>query len=176
PSRYKMAEVYETSLTAKDWVDGEGNGLPIGELNVEKEELLDPDVLTAIDPEEYFHGYTGNEGMPLERWYRHAAIFLWPERRHFEVLCDRDGRNAVPVLNQMVTRWRQSQAEDAAALKAQCIDLATAILAKWPENRSARAHSQEPKTGDLLETFTALDEPRLIGGFLGDVMVKDATV
>ena len=33
-------------------------------------------------------GYTGNAGMTLDRWYRHAAIFLWREERHFEILCD----------------------------------------------------------------------------------------
>jgi hypothetical protein len=66
--------------------------------------------------------------------------------------------------------------KDAAALKTQCIDLATAVLAKWPENRFAQTYPGGPKTGDLLETLAALDEPRLIRGFLGDVMVKDASV
>jgi hypothetical protein len=135
PSLYQMGEIYESSLSAKSWVDGEGNGLPVGELSVEEGELLDPQALTAVDPEEEFEGYTGNEGMTLERWYRHAAI-----------------------------------------LKAQCIDLAKAIIAKWPENQFARAYSPQPKTGDLLETLAALDEPRLIGGFLGGIMVKDASV
>ena len=55
-------------------------------------------------------------------------------------------------------------------------NLATAILAKWPENRFARTHSQEPNTGNLLETLAALEEPGLIRGFLGNVMVKDASV
>ena len=114
--------------------------------------------------------------MTLERWYRQAAIFLWPERRHFEIICDRESRKVVPVLNQLVARWQQSHTEDAAALKTQCLDLASAILAKWSENRYAQAHPQEPITDDLLKTLAALDEPRLIGDFLGSVMIKDAAI
>ena len=45
-----------------------------------------------------------------------------------------------------------------------------------PKAVSPGTHSQEPKTGDLLKTLAALDEPRLIRDFLGDVMVKDASV
>ena len=175
-SQYEMGEIFDSSLTAKHLIDSEGNGLPLEELSVEEEDLLDPDSLTDVEPEEEFEGYTGNEGMTLERWYRHAAIFLWPERRHFEILCDRDSREVIPVLNQMVKRWRQSGADDAAALKAQCIDLATAILARWREHRYARAHPQESGTGNLLETLVALDDPKLIRDFLGDVMAKDASV
>ncbi len=142
-SQYEMGEIYDSSLTANHWSDSEGNKLPVGELSVEEAELLDPEALRNVAPEEDFEGYTGNEGMTLERWYRQAAIFLWPERRHFEIICDRESRKVVPVLNQMVARWQQSHTEDAAALKTQCLDLASAILAKWSANRYAQAHPQE---------------------------------
>ena len=170
-----MGEIYESSLTAEHWSDADGNGLPIGEMDIEEDELLDPDALTEGDPEEDFEGYTGNAGMTLDRWYRHAAVFLWPEHRHFEVLCSNGSRNAVPALEQMVANWRKTKGEDAAALKAQCIEFATAILADWPEEHFSRTYRQEPEKTDLLETLAALDEPRLIRGFLGNVLVKDAS-
>jgi hypothetical protein len=175
-SQYEMGEIYDTSLTAEHWSDPEGNGLPIGTLSIEEDELLDPDALRDVDPKEEFEGYTGNAGMTLERWYRHAAIFLWPERRHFEILCDQDSRAVVPLLNRMVAQWQQSDTKGAAALEAQCLELAAAILAKWPENRYIRAHPEEPRTGDLLKALAALDDPQLIRGFLGDVLVKDVSV
>src|SRR4051812_32968201 len=59
--RYKMEEVYDTSLTAEHWSDPEGNVLPIGKLSVEEDEVLDPDALKDVDPEEEYEGYTGNE-------------------------------------------------------------------------------------------------------------------
>jgi 2OG-Fe(II) oxygenase superfamily len=173
---YTMEEVYETSLTATNWSDGEGNGLPIGTLNVAEDEILDPDALKGVKPEEEYEGYTGNEGMTLERWYRRAAIFLWPARRHLEILCDRDSRNVVPVLNQIVAEWRQIAGKEAAEAKAQCIAMAVAILAKWPAIPFAREGPRESKRAELFETLTLLDDPLLIGEFLGVVMIKDVSV
>src|SRR4051794_3110629 len=40
---YEMGEVYESSLTATPLGDGDGDALPIGELSVEEDELLDPE-------------------------------------------------------------------------------------------------------------------------------------
>ena len=140
---YEMGEVFESSLTAEHWSDSEGKPLPVGKLSVEEDELLDPEALKDVDPEEEFEGYTGNAGMTLDRWYRHAAIFLWPESKHFEILCDRDSRKVVPVLDQLVSRWQKAGSKHAPALKSQCIDLASAILTRWPENPFARDSGEE---------------------------------
>ena len=137
---HEMGEVFESSLSAEHWSDSAGHSLPIGELSVEEDELLDPESLRDVKPEEEFEGYTGNAGMTLERWYRHAAVILWPERKHFEVLCDDDSRKVLPVLEQMVARWKESTSKDAEVQKSQCIGLATAILTKWPENPHGRSH------------------------------------
>ena len=59
-SEYQMIEIYETSLTADHWSDPEGNRLSIGELKVEEDEVLDPELLTEVKPREEFEGYTGN--------------------------------------------------------------------------------------------------------------------
>jgi hypothetical protein len=177
-SDYEMGEIFDSSLTAEGLVDVDGNGLPIGTVTVDEDELLDPESLTDVDPEEEFEGYTGNAGMTLERWYRHAAILMWPERRHFEILCDRDSRSVVPVLTQMVTQWRRSKAKDAAVLEARCKDLAAAILAGWRERPYAYgpADPEDPGKSTLFRALTALDNPELIRRFLGDVMVKDVSV
>ena len=144
-------------------------------MEVEEDEILDPESLTEGDPEEDFEGYTGNAGMTLDRWYRYAAVFLWPESRHFEVLCGIGSRNALPVLKQMVDKWRKARGAGAAALKTQCIEFATAILARWPEARYTRTYHEDPEKSDPLKMLAALDEPRLVRDFLGDVLVKDAS-
>ena len=119
---YEMGEVFETSLTAENWSDSAGQNFPIGTLSVKEDELLDPELLTEVEPEEEFEGYTGNAGMTLDRWYRHAAIILWPERKHFEVLCDDDSRNVLPVLEQMVGRWKKARRQDAEAQRAPVLE------------------------------------------------------
>ncbi len=154
-----MVEIYETSLTADQWRDPEGHRLPIGELHIEEIEVLDPKALTAVKPEEDYEGFTGNEGQTLERWYRHAAIFVWPEKRHFEVLCDRDSRAVVPELVRMLGRRKRAGSKTDAAVLEQCRELAAAIVAKWPEQKFARMDSkiEDSPADGLLECVLALD-------------------
>ncbi len=177
-SDYEMGEIYETSLTADHWSDAEGHRLPIGELDIEEDELLDPEALREGEPsEEDFEGFTGNAGMTLDRWYRHAAVFLWPASRHFEVICDRDSRAVVPELVRMVARWKKGRGEEAAALEAQCRELAAAIVAKWPAGAQGRIRpdGKDDWAGELLAALAALDDPGRIGDFLGGAMARDAT-
>src|SRR5262249_54908415 len=150
-------EVYETELIADHWSDPEGNRLPMGELSIEEDEVLDPESLTDVKPQEHFQGYTGNEGSPLERWYRNAAIFLWPESRHFEVICSRDSRALVPELSRMVARWKKAGGDEAVELDARCRDLAAAIVASWPEGSFVAADAEDetgaPPASQLLDSL-----------------------
>jgi hypothetical protein len=176
---YTMLEVYDTELTADHWSDPEGNRLPMGELMIDEDEVLDPESLTDVRPEEDFQGYTGNEGTPLDRWYRHAAIFLWPEDRHFEIICSRDSRGVVAELARMIAGRKRAGAKDRAAVEAQCRQLAAAIVSRWPGQDYARDRDgNEPEASPasrLLECLAELDEPRLIGDFLGSAPIKDVS-
>jgi hypothetical protein len=173
---YDMGEVYESSLTAKSWSDSDGVPLPIGELNVDESELLDSEALKEIEPETEFEGYTGNEGMTLERWYRHASIIIWPVRRHFEIICNRDGKNAVPELERMVAQLRRRKSADATALKAQCHELAKGILKTWREQRFHWSDLDESKAPDLLDALDVLDDPGLIRAYFRDLLTRDVTL
>lgn len=171
--RHKMGEVFETSLTAENLSDLDGEPPPVPILHVEQSELLEPEILKAVTPEEHFEGYTGNAGMTLDRWYRHAAVILWPERGHFEVLCEDDGRRLVPLLQKMVAEWSEAGSKGRPELKAQCVGLARAVLASWPRRPSRWGESREVQ--GLLDTVAALGEPDLVGRFLGQVLAKDAS-
>jgi len=173
---HEMGELFDSSLTAEHLIDGDGRGLPIGSLTVEQDEVLDPESLRSIDPEEDFEGFTGNAGMTLERWYRHAAMILWPESRDFEILCDPDGLAAVPVLEQMVARWREAGSGDSAALRARCVDLAATILARWGDHPYGWAAPGGPGNGGIIHALIAIQDPALIGRYLGEVMVIDPSV
>jgi hypothetical protein len=172
--QYTMGEIYDSDLSAAQWSDSEGHGLPIGELAVNEDELLDPDALGGVDPEEQFEGYTGNAGMTLDHWYRHAAIFLWPESLHFKILCDSGAQQVVPVLKDMVAQWKKAGRSEGAELKQQCIALAAAMLARWPERHHAGYYpAKDTETGDLLKTLAALDDVGLIRTYVGEVLAKD---
>jgi hypothetical protein len=176
-SGHVMGEIFETSLTAEGLVDAEGRPLPLNRLDVEEAELLDPEALKDVNPEEEFEGYTGNAGMTLDRWYRHAAVIVWPEARSFEILCSKDSRSLIPELDRMVADWKKAKGKDAAATKPRCLDLASAVLAKWQRVYGYGASDNARRDGPmLLKALDALDAPDLIGRFLGEVMVADPSV
>jgi hypothetical protein len=173
--QHEMGEIYETDLTAEHWRDAEGKPLPLGEVRVEENEIVDPESLEGVDPEEKFVGYTGNEGMTLDRWYRHGAIFIWPDRRHFYVLCSGGGQNAVAALEGLVAKWRKAGKSSAGKLRAQCVDFAATVIARWREDPYG-GREEGAESAGLLRALVELDEPRLVKAYLGEVMLKDAGV
>jgi hypothetical protein len=173
---YEMGEILDSSLTAEHFIDSEGRPLEIEELPVKEEELLDPDELESVEPEEHFEGYTGNAGMTLDRWYRHAALLIWSNRQHFAILCQAGSERAVPILKQMVSRLRKTRGEAAATLKAQCITFANLIMARWPEHHFARRLGDKSDKPTLLPALRTLDDPKLIGAFLSQVLTKDNSI
>jgi hypothetical protein len=172
---HEMEEVYDSSLTAEHWTDDEGQRLALGKMLVESEEVVPEDVLRNVKPEEDYEGYTGNEGMTLERWYRHAAIFLWPEKRHFEVLAS-GTENPSAALGLLVKKWRKAGRKQQAELKAQCVDFARHILAHWRPQPTHRFYEQETERSELVPALTVLDEPALVEDFLRGVMTQDASI
>jgi hypothetical protein len=173
---HEMEEVYETSLTAEHWTDEEGNRLPLGKMTVAPEEVGPEDLLRGVEPEEDYQGYTGNEGMTLERWYRHAAVFLWPEKRHFEVVCGCGTDNPVAALGLLVKQWQKAGRKQQAALKAQCLDFARHLLAHWRPKPEDRFRETRAEPGELVPILVQLDEPALIKDLLSQVMARDASV
>jgi hypothetical protein len=169
---YEMGEIFDSSLEAEHFRDSQGRPLPISGMNVEEDELVDPEWYEAVDPEEEFEGYTGNEGMTLDRWYRRAAIFVWPSRRHFAILCDAGTDNASRALKQMVDQWQQSGPQDA-ALRANCVEFAAAIITRWVVNPYGYGFGGRAEPSPFPESLAVLDEPGLIKAYLREVMTSD---
>ncbi|HTU16775.1 MAG TPA: 2OG-Fe(II) oxygenase [Gemmataceae bacterium] len=174
PSNYEMEEVIESSLMADHFLDGEGNPLPILELPVEEDELLDSEAIKDTTPEEEFEGYTGNAGMTLDRWYRHAAILLWPKRRHFDVLCEGGSHAVTPVLSELVKRWQRAGAKETPVLREEALALAAAIIRNWSGHAYAGFPSGKAENCPLFASLAALDDPELIDAYLESILVTDA--
>src|SRR6185437_2802440 len=174
---HEMGEVYDTSLTAEQWRSPDGQAPPFGKIPVEREEVVPPESLTDSDPEEDFEGYTGNAGMTLERWYRHAAVVIWPNLWHLDILCQIGSREALPELARMVSAWQTSSESEADAHRTQCLGFAGKILSKWPEVTHRRWNQvEDDKAPDPMASLARLDEPQLIGIYLRATLVKDASL
>ena len=175
---HEMGEIFDTSLTADHWSSPTGDRPRFGTLPVEREEVAPQESLRDVEPEEDFEGYTGNAGMTLDRWYRHAAVLLWSDKRHFDVLCEAGSREAVPALARMVSAWRRAKGEEAATQKERCLEFADRILDQWEANpfRGSRSTEEDADAADLMTSLARLDDPKLIRTYLRDVLAKDASL
>jgi hypothetical protein len=177
-SEHEMDELFDSTLTADHWSAVDGSRPAYGAVPVETDEVLPAGALKSVTPDEDYEGYTGNAGMTLERWYRHGAIVLWPDERHFDVMCAAGARQAVPALTEMVTAWKRSTGPDAAARRERCRQFAEIILSEWPEERF-RSYRRPPEAGDVFDPTPALRNLRdaqLFAAFMHGAMVRDVTL
>ncbi|MBI1830050.1 MAG: 2OG-Fe(II) oxygenase [Planctomycetes bacterium] len=172
---YFMDEVIEEELFAAHCKDRAGKSMPFTELVLGQDDMLEPESLFEGEPREEFEGYTGNAGMTLDRWYRHAAIILWPEKGHFNVVCDQNTRAGVELLKPLCAKWRKAAIKKAPPLREECIALARAVIRHWRDN--AYGHGiNDQLGGTLFSCLIDLDDPTLIAAYLTDLTRKDVAI
>lgn len=117
-----MDEVLYGRYWLDGWVSADARRPEFGELSVNPGELLPDGALDDTDPDEKrVHEASGNEGVTLERAYRHAALVIWPRRRTLEILAREKIDHAVD--------WVGRQAgQDAVETR----ELITRLISVWP--------------------------------------------
>jgi hypothetical protein len=85
PGDYELQELIESTISLDCWLDESNEATPTS-LTVSDDEVCTTTPTADLSPHESsYEGYMGNYGNTLDRWYRRAAIVLWPRRRAFEV-------------------------------------------------------------------------------------------
>ena len=167
---YRMGEVYDSELEATHWQDPEGGAFPLESVGIAVEEIVGgEDALTAIDPDVVFEGFTGNEGMTLDRWYRHAAIVLWPEARHYEKIAQAGCRRAAQVLAGQAERWQAEGKPEAG--RGELRQFAEAVARNWKPKRDRR--DKDDLEPFLFKALAGLGDPGLIRAYLSQVLPQD---
>ena len=83
----EAGELMEESLNASGWVCPGGEQVKFGELSFNRDEVVPKDIFDETDPdEEDCQEATGNEGATMERWYKMAALVMWPKDQRLSVL------------------------------------------------------------------------------------------
>ncbi len=147
---YEMTEQFDESLVAEHFSDPEGEPLAFGQIPLIDAEIVAEQPWHEGKPDrEELEGYTGNEGMTLERWYHRAAVLLWPAERRFDVLCEAGVEAAVGGLGQLIREWQSAPKGEQPARKEQCLAFARRIIAHWPDRpyRSGYAPATGPAAG-----------------------------
>ena len=175
---YEMGEILESSLTASHWSDRHGEARQLGEIRVDKAEVVTGDPIDDGEPsEEEFEDFTGNAGMTLERWYHRAAVVIWPRERHFAVLCGAGTQAAIGGLEAMVKGLRRGTKQQQEATRRDCLEFAGAIIDGWKSTdfRWYRDEEQRAVRAGFSKLLCRLDDPGLMRRFLSEIVPNDGS-
>jgi 2OG-Fe(II) oxygenase superfamily len=82
--RYRLNELVDSSLVLTRWIDPSDSSAEAISLTVADAEVCAVTPTRELQPySSDYEGYMGNYGNTLDRWYRRAAVLVWPEDRAF---------------------------------------------------------------------------------------------
>lgn len=177
-SKHTMGEIYDDSMSVDHWSDMNGDKVALGEITLAEDEIICEDKVDdwRISRED-FEGYTGNAGMTLERWYHRAAIVIWPQDDHFDVLCASGTDACIGGLAAMMKRLKKAGKKDSDQLRNDCLRFAGAIVDSWNPHVNYLSTTNERVEKIDREIFPGLlcdlDDVDLVQRFLSRVLSAD---
>jgi hypothetical protein len=144
------------------------DGRIIGGKHVAEAELaaVTPSVELEPDDTEYT-GNMGNYGNTMDRWYRRAAIAIWPRSRAFALRAKGDPAGA---LAELLTSPDVDTSPDDDVTAERHPEMVSALLRFWPE--AVRSNDQRTLVNGALLLATQLDEPDLAARLLDPFVLE----
>ncbi len=174
-SSAEFEQVDDESMELSHWFDAAGLTVPFQSLNLEDAEVVS-DVAAKDRPyRQEIHEATGNAGASMERWYHQAVVVIWPQDRYFGILAGAGPVNAVPALEDLVSRTKQPTHDK------ECCRFAKEIITRWqtqaqsnfdPWAARSRAGqgSEKSLTTRLLKVLQAIGDETLALAFVRDIL------
>ena len=167
----EAGEVDDRCVSLSEWRRLDGSPSLLVELPVENGELLPPDALEDMDPdEEHFHEATGNEGASFERTYRRAAFVLWPRAQFFAVLNQAGLAVTLPFLSDLTQRWTESGAGRSSPLWEHAHELSGHMVAKWATEAGYPRRDKAPSEAARMLTMLTLEDTQRIEALLAKIV------
>lgn len=95
-------ELIDDYMTVRQLIDARGEATDMEISHVQEKNILRQNELEDDEAiEQDFEGYMGNYGNTLSRWYRHAAIILWPQEYQLEILAHNSINAAISYLEDL---------------------------------------------------------------------------
>ena len=111
---YELDELIESGTSLDWWLDESGEATPTS-LTVDDEEVCASTPTADLSPRESsYEGYMGNYGNTLDRWYRRAAVVVWPRRWAFAVRAEASPGWALDRLADLIQAGDVAGAREAA--------------------------------------------------------------
>jgi predicted 2-oxoglutarate/Fe(II)-dependent dioxygenase YbiX len=158
---YDLDELLDWTITLDGWIDASGARAEPAATHVYDVELCATTRTADLLPyASEYEGYMGNYGNTMDRWYRRAAVVLWPRDRDFVVRAEASATWALDAL------WTQIRGGDVAGAR----ENAAALAPFW-----ATVTRQEQRRGVLtkaLRVARGLQEPTLAAMLLEPFRVE----
>ncbi len=142
---FELNDLIDDDVNLTWWTTPEG-GEEIA-LSVAHHELCAATPSAALIPyQSEYEGYMGNYGNTLERWYRRAAVVVWPRERAFAARAEADPLWALDELLARITAGESERTRADAA----------SLAGFWP-----RIATNPAMLRTTLEVAAALDDPEI---------------
>ncbi len=164
PDDVELEELVDSEISLTRWIaPSKTKAAPIV-TEVGDDEVCSTTPSSALAPyASEYQGYTGNEGSTMDRWYRRAAMVLWPCERAFAVRAEASPAWALGSLRKQI---RARQLSEARAM-------ATSLLPFWDD---VAPHEQRRRFFDqALAVAEGLDAPELATSLLKPFRVTALT-
>ena len=156
----EMGEVLDGSYWLDGWVNRDGGRPALGRVWLNPEELLPAGALDDVEPDEqWVNEATGNEGVTVERAYRHAAFAIWPRRRTLNILANEGIGAAVAWVAEQMKRDRAAAPE-----------LISRLIGIW---RTAAGRRSGDGRAQTLRLLGELGDAPLALRFLREIVLLD---
>jgi hypothetical protein len=156
---YELQELIESTTTLDCWLDESDEATPTS-LTVFDDEVCATTPTADLSPHDSsYEGYMGNYGNTLDRWYRRAAIVIWPRKWAFAIRAQASPGWALDRLADLVRTGDVAEARDAAAT----------LASFWSVAAKANA---EQLLGKALTVAQGLDEPSTAAMLLAPFQIE----
>jgi len=155
PDRYELLDLIDWGITLERWIDSSGKKAEPIVTRVDDAEVCATTPSSELEPYAAEHeGYMGNYGNTMDRWYRRAAIVLWPRDRAFAVRAEASPAWALESLKRRIRAGEVSEARE----------MATSLLSFWKD--VAPHEERRGFFGKALRVAEGLDAPELAASLL----------
>ncbi|MED7928812.1 2OG-Fe(II) oxygenase [Nonomuraea sp. LP-02] len=148
--QYVLQDLIETSTTLAHWISPETGRLEDISLDLSDAEVASTTPTADITPHSSeYEGYMGNYGNTLDRWYRRAALVIWPRSQGF---ASRAEASPGWALDELATTARAGKIAEAR-------EAARSLESFW--HAAGRYPGQTELIGKALEAARELDDAQV---------------
>ena len=128
---YELDGLLDDEITLGWWTSPDGSGEETIRLSLDSHEVCTATPTESLTPyETEFEGYMGNYGNTLDRWYRRAAVVVWPKEKSFAARAEAGSGWALRTLLDRIDVGDLDGARaDAASLEPYWLHVEAALLA-----------------------------------------------